>query len=91
MPIEDPGKLWNETISPFYKVATINIPMQIFSTAERNEIGENLSYTPWHALPAHQPIGGINRARKIIYNLISTFRHKENNQAQQELTGFDGK
>lgn len=89
MPVEDPGKLWNEAISPFRKVATIKIPGQSFDTPERDELGENLSFTPWHALPEHRPLGGINRARKVIYDLISTFRHKENNQPRQEPAGFD--
>ncbi len=89
MPVEDPGKLWDEAISPFRKVATIKIPPQIFDTPERDELGENLSFTPWHALPEHRPLGGINRGRKVIYDLISTFRHKENNQPRSEPVGFD--
>ncbi len=89
MPVEDPGKLWDEAISPFHKVATIKIPRQSFATPERDELGENLSFTPWHALPEHRPLGGINRARKVIYDLISTFRHKENNQPRREPIGFD--
>ena len=24
-------------------------------------------FTPWHCLPAHEPIGGINRLRKPVY------------------------
>ena len=88
MPIEDPGKLWDETLSPFHKVASIKIPSQVFSTPERDELGENLSFTPWHALPEHRPLGGVNRARKVIYDLISTFRHQKNNQPRTEPTGF---
>lgn len=89
MPVEDPGKLWDEAISPFRKVATIKIPRQSFATPDRDELGENLSFTPWHALPEHRPLGGINRARKVIYDLISTFRHKENKQLRREPVGFD--
>ncbi|MEA2080945.1 MAG: catalase family protein [Pseudomonadota bacterium] len=89
MPVEDPGKLWDESESPFRKVATIKIPQQAFTTIERDELGENLSFTPWHALPQHRPLGGINRARKVIYDLISTFRHNENDQPRREPVGFD--
>jgi hypothetical protein len=89
MPVEDPGKLWDETISSFRKVATIRIPRQSFATPEREELGENLSYTPWHALPEHRPLGGINRARRVVYDLISSFRHGENNQPRREPVGFD--
>ena len=35
MPIEDPGKAWDETVSPFRKVATIRIPSRN-STATGN-------------------------------------------------------
>lgn len=89
MPVEDPGKLWDEIISPFRKVATIKVPRQSFATAKRDELGETLSFTPWHALSEHRPLGGINRGRKAIYDLISTFRHKENNQPRREPVGFD--
>jgi len=89
MPVEDPGKLWDEAKSPFHKVATISIPAQIFSTPERDALGEQLSFTPWHALAEHRPLGGINRARLVIYELISTFRHKDNNQERREPVGFD--
>ncbi len=29
---------------------------------------------------AHQPIGGLNRARMAIYKTLSAYRHKENKQ-----------
>ncbi|MFT3908521.1 MAG: catalase family protein [Ferruginibacter sp.] len=75
MPIEDPTVEWK---SPFIKVATITIPKQIFNSAERNTMGENASYSPWHSLEAHQPLGGINRARKKVYAAVAAWRLKEN-------------
>ncbi|WP_353155090.1 catalase family protein [Herminiimonas fonticola] len=84
MPIEDPGKEWREAQSPFRKVATIRIPQQEFDSEAQRVFGENLSFTPWHSLPAHRPLGGINRARKIVYNVISTFRHERNRVPRQE-------
>jgi hypothetical protein len=89
MPIEDPGKEWPESVSPFRKVATIRIPQQAFDDEGQREFGENLSYTPWHALPAHRPLGGINRARKIVYDAISKFRHQRNNVPRKEPTGWE--
>lgn len=89
MPIEDPGKEWNEAQSPFRKVATIRIPQQEFDSEAQRNFGENLSFTPWHSLPAHRPLGGINRARKIVYDAISTFRHARNNVARREPTGWE--
>lgn len=74
-PIEDPTIEWK---TPFIKVATIRIPPQDITDPEHMERGENLSFNPWHSLPEHRPIGGLNRARKLIYSEISKARHERN-------------
>lgn len=89
MPIEDAGKEWKESASPFVKVATIKIPRQSFTSAQHIEFGENLSFTPWHCLPEHRPLGGINRSRKLVYETISSFRHQYNHVARQEPTSWE--
>lgn len=89
MPIEDPGKEWSESESPFRKIATIRIFKQEFDGEKQRGFGENLSYSPWHALPEHRPLGGINRARKIIYAFISKFRHECNNAPRKEPSSWD--
>ena len=43
-----------------------------------NELGENMSFSPWHALEEHRPLGGINEARRRIYRDLSKFRHDQN-------------
>jgi hypothetical protein len=88
MPIEDPGHEWSEQLSPFRKVATIRILQQEFNSEEQKEFGENLSFTPWHTLPEHRPLGGINRARKIVYRTISMFRHEYNHTARKEPSSW---
>ena len=60
------------------------IPRQTFDTTARMSFGENLSYTPWHCLPEHRPLGGINRARRVVYEAISKVRHKSNNEPRRE-------
>jgi hypothetical protein len=84
MPVETPMKIWSEEASPFVKVARIDIPSQSFRSDEQMKFCENLSYTPWHALPEHRPLGGINRLRKVVYETISTERHKLNGVRPQE-------
>lgn len=69
MPIEDPTVEWDEKISPYIKVATIRIPQQNFNTEERKQLDEQQSFSPWHSLVEHQPLGGVNRARKIYMEL----------------------
>lgn len=82
--VEDSMTEWNEKAAPFYQVATIHIPKQNFDTAEQNKFCENLSFTPWHALPEHRPLGAVNRMRKVIYENISRVRHDMNSAPRQE-------
>jgi hypothetical protein len=37
-----------------------------------------MSFNPWHAVPAHKPLGGINRLRQAVYQAISKLRHEMN-------------
>ena len=70
-------------------VAKIEIKRQTFDTKEQLEACENLSYTPWHSLPEHRPIGGVNRIRKRVYEQISTLRHTANSKPRREPASFD--
>jgi hypothetical protein len=85
-PIEDPTHEWTEKHAPFQKVATINIPRQDFDNPPRMEFCQNLSFNPWHSLPDHKPLGGINRVRKAVYVALSEMRHKLNTVPRQEPT-----
>ncbi|OEY95337.1 catalase [Acinetobacter proteolyticus] len=84
MLVEDSMTEWKESEAPFFQIATIHIPKQIFDTPEQNKFCENLSFTPWHSLPEHRPLGAINRLRKVIYEKISTIRHEMNDVLKQE-------
>ncbi len=75
MPIEDARVVWDRAESPFIKVATIRLLQQEFNSPEQQAYGQNLSFSPWHALPVHRPLGGINRGRRAIYDQMSKFRH----------------
>jgi catalase len=78
MPIEDPTKEWAESESPFIKVATIKIFKQDFDTDAIKKQDESMSFSPWHCLPEHQPLGGVNRARKRVYDELSKKRNTMN-------------
>jgi hypothetical protein len=84
MDVEDSRIEWKEAQAPFYPVATIRILQQAFDTPEQNAFCENLSFTPWHALPEHKPLGVTNRLRKVIYDHISRVRHEMNETPRQE-------
>jgi hypothetical protein len=88
MPVEDSSVEWNESDSPFVPVARIRIPPQVFDTAAQNDYAEQLSFTPWHALPEHRPLGGVNRTRKIVYERNSGLRHTANGMPRREPAGL---
>jgi catalase len=85
--IEDATSLWKEAEAPFIDVATLRIPMQKFDSEAQMTFCENLSFTPWHSLPEHRPVGGINRMRKAVYQAISELRHRLNKAPMVEPTG----
>ena len=82
--IDNPTVSWD---TPVQRVATITIPPQRFDSAEQMRFCENLSYTPWHALPEHRPVGEINEVRKAVYLASQTLRHETNKAPRSEPTG----
>ena len=88
MSVEDSCDQWAEANAPFHKVATITIPKQVFATPERDVLAENLSFNPWHALPQHRPLGGVNRIRRVVYKTISSLRRELNNVSLKEPTAW---
>ncbi|MGL5752830.1 MAG: catalase family protein [Paraclostridium sp.] len=89
MPINDSSVEWSEEKSPCIKVGEITIPKQIIKTREREEIEENLSFSPGHTQLEHQPVGDINLARARIYKELSKFRHNRNKKKLIEPTRDD--
>lgn len=87
-PIEDATQEWKEEDAPFIKLATIRIPSQKFDFEERKRLDEGLSFTPWHTLAEHEPIGSINLARKKIYSETVKFRHNYSEQRLREPQAY---
>ena len=73
-PIEDATAEWQTKDSPYHRVGIIRIPRQRFEDADRVTRGEEMMFNPWHSLPAHTPLGGMNRARREIYRALGEFR-----------------
>jgi hypothetical protein len=98
MPINDATRRWPESLSRYEKVATIRIPRQVFwpqpsfpenlmrATKNMMELGENMSFNPWHTLPDHEPLGAINLMRRVVYPAIVNLRHGLNRVAPIEPT-----
>jgi hypothetical protein len=70
-------------------VAQITIPKQTFSSPAQREFCENLSFNPWHGLQVHQPLGGINRARKVVMKALSDLRLTQRGMTRREPTGLE--
>ena len=67
---------WDEQVSPYRRVAILEIPRQeSFSPARRVYAERVMSYRPWHGLVAHQPLGSINRLRRDLYATLGAWRH----------------
>ena len=70
MPVEDPTVVWDEARSPWVRVAEIRIPPQRFDDEETMLDCERRAFSPWHTLPEHRPLGGINRVRRRVYQAM---------------------
>lgn len=84
-PIEDATVPWK---TDRIKVATITIYPQKFDSEADMDFCEQLSFSPWQGLPEHEPLGGINRARRPAYADSSKWRH-EMNKTEQKKPGPD--
>ena len=84
MPLDDAAVIWSETDSPFIPVARIEIPPQSFTGEAQQQFCENLSMNPWHGIDDWQPLGSLNRARRLVYHAVSRYRHGENDAAMSE-------
>jgi len=87
MPIEDASVVWTEKQSPFIKVASIEIPKQVFTYSAQDAFARNLTINPWHTLATHRPLGNQNRARKTIYQITSRVRQSINAEKHIEPRG----
>jgi hypothetical protein len=89
MPIENAAVLWPERVSPRVSVATLRIPKQTFDSPSQLAFARKLSYNPWHCIAEHRPLGNQGRARKRMYQELSTLRHNMNKVPHYEPDGTE--
>ncbi|MFD1875522.1 catalase family protein [Hymenobacter bucti] len=90
MPVEDASVEWPEAQSPYRTVARLTFPPQAsFSEARFQYFEQRLSFNPLHALEAHRPLGGIQRARGAVYLQTQDFRQHTNQVAAAEPLSAD--
>ena len=82
MPIENAAALWSERDSPFRPVATLLFANQAIFGEELFQHCENMRFNPWQTSGDHQPLGGINRVRRVVYAEMGDFRLDYNKNHQ---------
>jgi hypothetical protein len=87
MPIENASVRWPERLARPRPVATLRLPRQTFDSPAQLRFAHNLSFNPWHSVPAHRPLGNQNRARRRLYGELSRLRQSMNATPHREPTG----
>jgi hypothetical protein len=87
-PIENAAKAWSEDVSPLVPVANLELPPQAIDAPGEADLCRSLAFNPWHAIPAHKPMGHINRARRYVY--ASSRRFRSGGHEPHGFEGFDG-
>ncbi|MGI4809348.1 MAG: catalase family protein [Janthinobacterium lividum] len=78
-PIEDASVEWPMAQSPYRTVAILRLPPQdAYSPARQRYFDEQMTFRPANSLLAHQPLGGVMRARLQVYRALAAFRQHEN-------------
>jgi hypothetical protein len=78
MPIEDYSVAWDEMQSVPVHVGRLRIPAQKLDDAFDQEQGEHLTFSPWNTTRDLRPLGSLNRARRLIYEISSRNRQEIN-------------
>ena len=85
MPVEDPTVEWDESLSPFVTVATLEVEPQVAWDKPRSQrVDDHMAFSPWHGIAEHRPVGSIMRARKSAYAHSANFRSEHNAEPVQE-------
>jgi hypothetical protein len=75
MPVENAAAVWPEKKSPYRAVARITVkPQAAWSLARSEVVDDGMSFSPWHGLAGHRPLGSIMRVRKMAYEMGRRFR-----------------
>ena len=91
MPIEDASVPWPEDESPYVPVARITAkPQAAWDEAKHDRIDDRMSFSPWHGIAAHRPLGAIMRVRKAIYEASAGFRAAANGVTLDEPQRDEG-
>lgn len=90
MPIEGSSVVWSEDVSPYLPVAKITAKPQIAWSPYRSHIvDDGMTFSPWHGIQSHRPLGSFMRFRKLTYELSKNLRARERRACVTEPTDLD--
>ena len=89
MPIEDAQAKWSESESQYRTVARLVLPVQTAWDPAKDGYFEDLTFSPGHGLAAHRPLGGINRARLVVYKALAARRFADNGKKAEVPTSLE--
>ena len=89
MPIEDAQAKWSESESQYQTVARLVLPVQTAWDPAKDGYFEDLTFSPGHGLAAHRPLGGINRARLVVYKVLAARRLADNGKKAEMPTSLE--
>jgi hypothetical protein len=73
--------------TPRQACAKLYLSGQDFDNPSRRAFGESLSFSPWHTLAEHEPVGEINLIRRAVYLAVARLRADHAGLASMEPTG----
>jgi catalase len=83
--IEKADQKWPEEKSPWQVIARLSVePQNSYSDARQLFVDEQLSFSPWHALEEHRPLGGVMRSRLKAYEEAIRYRAQRNDRTKIE-------
>jgi hypothetical protein len=74
MPIEDYAVAWDEEQSVPILAGRLSIPAQRVDADFEKTYGEPMVFSPWNTTSDFRPLGSLNRARRVIYQLSASMR-----------------
>jgi hypothetical protein len=88
MPVEDASVVWPDGLSPYLPIGRVLVPRQLaWSEARASVLDDGSSFSPWHGIEAHRPLGSVMRARKAAYEASVKFRAGRSGRPITEPTG----
>jgi hypothetical protein len=90
MPIEDASTPWPQSDSPYLPVARLVVqPQPAWNESRVRAMDDGLSFSPWHGIAAHRPLGSIMRARQSVYRVMAEQRAAQNGGVIGEPRALD--